>query len=103
MIEQRKQQRFDLKLPIQVLDCSAGSVMAGETQNMSSTGVLLQADGAPPVGEPIEYFITLPKTAGSALEVRLHCFGRVVRQSEDRSFAVTLDRYEFLREPAGGV
>ncbi len=67
---------------------------------MSSAGVLFQAAGAPPVGESIEYFITLPKIPESGLEVRLRCFGRVVRESEDHSFAATLDRYEFLREPA---
>jgi len=100
MIEQRKHQRFDLKLPFQILRSEVGSGTLGETKNVSSSGVLFQSTSPLPVGESIEYFITLPKTSGSKLDVRLRCVGRIVREMDDASFAATLDRYEFLREPA---
>ena len=100
MIEQRKHQRFDLKLPFQILRSEDGSGTEGETKNVSSSGVLFQSALPLPVGDSIEYFITLPKIPGNKLEVRLRCVGRVVRESGESSFAATLDRYEFLREPA---
>ena len=100
MIEQRKHQRFDLKLPFQILHSEDGNGAVGETRNLSSSGVLFQSASQLPLGESIEYFITLPRTPGNPLEVRLRCVGRVVRDTGDSAFAATLDRYEFLREPA---
>lgn len=100
MIEQRKHQRFELRLPFRIGQSSTAKGAVGETKNISCAGVLVQAADAPGLGEPLEYFITLPSAPGSGIEVRLRCFGRIVRQTEDHSFAATLDRYEFLREPA---
>ena len=100
MTEQRKHQRFDLRLPFQILKSQEGSGAVGETKNVSSSGVLFRSTTALPVGESIEYFITLPRTPGSNLDIRLRCIGRIVRESDDTAFAATLDRYEFLREPA---
>ena len=100
MIEQRKHQRFDLKLPFQILRTDGGSGTLGETKNLSSSGVLFESASPLPIGDSIEYFITLPRTAGSNLDVRLRCVGRVVRHLDQEAFAATLDRYEFLREPA---
>jgi len=100
MIEQRKHQRFDLKLPFQVLRSEDGSGTVGETKNLSSSGVLFESPSPLPIGDSIEYFITLPKASGSKLDVRLRCVGRVVREMDQAAFAATLDRYEFLREPA---
>ena len=100
MIEQRKHQRFDLKLPFQILHSQQGNGTDGETKNLSSTGVLFRSATPLPIGDSIEYFITLPKNPGSRLDVRLRCMGRIVRETEDSGFAATLDRYEFLREPA---
>ena len=101
MIEQRKHQRFDLRLPFQILRSEDGSGTLGETKNVSSSGVLFQSTSPLPLGESIEYFITLPKAAGNnKLEVRLRCVGRIVGETEDAAFAATLDRYEFLREPS---
>jgi len=100
MIEQRKHQRFDLKLPFQILRSEEGGGTTGETKNVSSSGVLFEAASPLPVGESVEYFITLPKTGVGNLAVRLRCVGRVVRGVEDNGFAATLGRYEFLREPA---
>ena len=100
MIEQRKNQRFDLRLPIEIL--SEGSQHpAGETRNMSSCGVLFTMPEPVHVGEPIEYVVTLPKAPGMRVGVRLKCMGKVVRADEPPSaFAATLERYEFLRAKA---
>ena len=100
MIEQRKHQRFDLKLPFQILRSQDGNGTVGETKNVSSSGVLFESTSPLPIGDSIEYLITLPKTAGSKLDVRLRCVGRVVREMDHAAFAATLDRYEFLREPS---
>jgi hypothetical protein len=98
MNEQRKNQRFQLRLPFEIV--SGGSTLraSGETRNMSSAGVLFTSSQPVPVGEPIEYLITFPKAPGARAEVRLRCVGKVVREDTDlAAFAATLERYEFLR------
>jgi hypothetical protein len=107
--EQRKSQRFELRLPIQLL--RSGSSTLGhftETRNLSSGGVLFSCESQLPVGEPIEYTITLP-TGKDPNGVKLHCVGTIIRLetrpprmlSPDRertfSIAATLERYEFVR------
>src|SRR5579862_1233428 len=98
MNEQRKNQRFQLRLPFEIV--SGGSTLraSGETRNMSSAGVLFTSSHPVPIGEPIEYLITFPKAPGARTEVRLRCVGKVVREdTEVPAFAATLERYEFLR------
>jgi hypothetical protein len=99
MTEQRKNQRFDLRLPCEIIR-SAKPKLAGETRNMSSAGVLLTSGGHMAVGESIEYFITFPKPPGAASDVRLRCVGKVLREHTKSLFAATLERYEFLRDRA---
>jgi hypothetical protein len=72
----------------------------GETKNVSSAGVLFTAEGNLPLGESIEYLITLPRTPGMRKDVRLHCVGKILREHSELAFAATLERYEFLRDPA---
>src|ERR1700676_1066092 len=94
--EQRKNKRFELRLPLEIV--GANPHVNGETRNVSSAGVLFTSTTPVPVGEPIEYLITFPKTPGVRTEVRLRCVGKVVREDMDMSeFAATLERYEFLR------
>jgi hypothetical protein len=97
VIEQRKHQRFDLRLPFEVVRDGAGSPVTGETKNVSSSGVLFTSAVPVEVGEPIEYFITFPKAPGSSADVRLRCVGKVLRGDPELTFAATLERYEFLR------
>ena len=98
MIEQRKSKRFELKLPLELVRAGAVAVAkTGETLNMSSSGVLFSTDAPVSVGEPIEYFITLPVSSASSQEVRLRCMGKVIRQGEHSMAAATLERYEFVR------
>lgn len=99
MTEQRKNQRYDLRLPCEI-QRAAKPTLTGETRNMSSAGVLFTSPAPVSVGETIEYFVTFPKPPGSSAEVRLRCVGKVLRAQERTSFAATLERYEFLRDSA---
>jgi len=100
MTEQRKHQRFELRLPFEVVRNGSPMTVRGETKNVSSAGVLFTAEGNLPLGESIEYLITLPRSPGMSREVRLHCVGKVLREHSQSAFAATLERYEFLRESA---
>ena len=79
----------------------------GTTRNISSGGVLFTSDTAVQIGGAIEYKVTLTDARG--IRVNLRCIGKVLRQEKSSVresslpylVAVTLDRYEFLRdEPA---
>jgi hypothetical protein len=106
--EQRKNQRFELKLPIELVKAGGEGVpRIGETRNLSSGGVLFTSDGKLQKGDPIEYLVTLP-TQGESPSLRLRCMGKVVRVDERDapemgasrypfSIAATLERHEFLR------
>ena len=100
MIEQRKHQRFDLRLPFQIVGSGKNGKTTGETKNVSSSGVLFTSKAPVAVGEPIEYVITFPKAPGARSEVRLKCVGKVLREDDTSAFAVTLERYEFQRQSA---
>jgi hypothetical protein len=95
--EQRKNQRFELKLPFEIIRAGTATKVMGETKNMSSSGVLFTSDSSVAIGEPIEYLITFPKAANSRSEVRLRCVGTVLREDPQSKFAATLERYEFVR------
>jgi PilZ domain len=99
MHEQRKHQRFDLRLPIELIH-GAVHKPAGETRNVSSSGVLFTSTLPMEVGESIEYMITFPKAPGTRADVRLRCVGKVLRNELETTFAATLERYEFLRTRA---
>ncbi|MBL8209206.1 MAG: PilZ domain-containing protein [Bryobacterales bacterium] len=99
MKDQRKNQRFDLRLPFELVRNGAQSVdVAGETRNLSSSGVLFTADAEIQVGQPIEFLITLP-TGATGQNVRLRCVGKVVRRDngQTQSMAATVERFEFVR------
>jgi hypothetical protein len=100
MIEQRKHRRFELRLPFEIVRDGSRSKVRGETRNVSSTGVLFTSESQLPLGEAIEYLITLPRTPGLRKDVRLRCVGKVLRGDPATAFAASLERYEFLREPA---
>jgi hypothetical protein len=98
--EQRKHQRFNLRLPFQIVGSGKSVKTTGETRNVSSAGVLFSSKTPVAVGEPIEYVITFPKAPGSRSEVRLRCVGKVLREDTELAFAATLERYEFQRQSA---
>ena len=98
-MEQRKAQRFELKLPLELIRKGSQPLSEyGETRNLSSVGVLFAAGAALRIGEPVEYLITLPGTPNNGEKVRLHCLGKVVRFAPgEAGVAATLERYEFVR------
>ena len=97
-VEQRKARRFELKLPLELVRNGAEVLSGrGETRNLSSVGVLFQSDASLRIGDPVEYMITLPATAGEADGVRLRCLGKVVRYGKTAEIAATLERHEFVR------
>jgi PilZ domain len=98
--EQRRNQRFELRLPLQIVGSGTNVKVNGETRNVSSSGVLFTSKSPVPIGDAIEYMITFPKAPGARSEVRLRCVGKVLRQERESAFAATLERYEFVRQPA---
>jgi len=101
--ENRKNQRFELRLPFEVIRSGQRfSFVQGHTLNMSSSGVLFELNQPLAVGDIIEYFITLPTGQNPDEDVRLRCMGKVVRSHESFA-AATMERYEFVRsKPSGG-
>lgn len=97
IMEQRKAQRFDLRLPVELVRGGSRSLSElGETRNLSSVGVLFHSDARLRVGEHLEYVITLPSSPPGD-QVRIHCLGKVVRFARKTEVAATLERYEFVR------
>ncbi len=99
-MEQRKAQRFELRLPLEVIRKGSQNLSErGQTRNMSSVGVLFEPDEEADlrIGEAVEYMITLPSSPDSVDRVRLHCLGKVVRLVQTAGVAATLERYEFVR------
>lgn len=98
-MEQRKAQRFELKLPLELIRKGSQALSEhGETRNLSSVGVLFAAEAPLRIGEAVEYMITLPSRPDHGdNRVRLHCLGKVVRFSPETGIAATLERYEFVR------
>ena len=103
MVDQRKNQRFQLHLPLRIVRTAGGSVShSAWTQNISSGGVLFAANAEVPAGDAIEYVVTL--NTGSGVQVDLRCVGKVLRLdkrsgAENCSYivAATVDRYQFVR------
>lgn len=101
MVEQRRNQRFELHLPLRVMRTSAGQVSHdARTRNMSSSGVLFTSEAEVQIGGAIEYVVTIGSDAG--VDVDLKCIGKVVRLEKSREappylVAATLDRYQFIR------
>jgi hypothetical protein len=95
--DNRKNQRFELRLPFELVRSgNRGQFIHGVTMNLSSSGVLFEAEQSLPVGEIIEYYISLPTGHNPEEDVRLRCMGKVIR-SHDRYAAATMERYEFVR------
>jgi len=95
-MEQRKAKRFDLKLPFELIR-HGSQPHHGQTRNLSSAGVLFQADAVLRIGESVEYLITLPTSKRFGTKVRIRCMGKVVRIGEATEVAATLERYEFVQ------
>jgi hypothetical protein len=105
--DQRRSKRFDLRLPVEVIrPHHSPAHLVGETCNISSNGVLFKTDHPIDIGESLEYYVTLPTAPSPNERLRLRCVGKVVRvtdgenaaPSPDHTLAVTMERYEFMRQ-----
>lgn len=102
MNDQRKTKRFDLDLPVEIVRSGSERFSRpGRTRNISSGGVLITTEARMEIGGPVEYVVMLQSHAGGS--VGLRCMGKVLRvepgamTGAESTFAVTLERYEFLR------
>jgi hypothetical protein len=99
-LEKRRSQRYQLQLPLQILQLGDQQVDRTEqTRNISSGGVCFLSPTEVEVGGRIEYLVTL---SGSNPPVRIRCLGKVLRSnhpsaSERYEVAATMERYQFVR------
>ncbi|MEP6716400.1 MAG: PilZ domain-containing protein [Terriglobia bacterium] len=99
-MENRRAQRYNLELPLQILEVGGTRVSRVErTRDISSGGVSFTSPDEVEVGGRIEYVITL---SNSTPPVRIRCLGKVLRSRQSSAetgfeVAVSMDRYQFLR------
>ena len=78
-----------------------GGQGAGETRNVSSTGVYFVVSDRVEPGSLLQFVITLPDEISMTGPVRLLCKGKVTRVEAHEGallgVAATIERYEFLR------
>jgi hypothetical protein len=92
--------RFPLALPATL---STGKTeFAGQTRNISASGVLFSLDRELDVGLDIRFSLRMPgPVLGTPKDVLVHCTGRVVRcslrQHQDLA-ASTIDEYRFAEQ-----
>src|SRR5882724_999308 len=100
VLEQRRTQRYQLHLPLEIIQVGDERVHRTEqTRDISSGGVCFLSNDRVGVGDRIEYMITL---SGSNPPVRIRCLGKVLRSQDGHSdgayeVAVTMERYSFVR------
>jgi hypothetical protein len=100
--DQRKNQRFDLRLPVELVRASGQEKqLTAETRNLGSGGVFIHAEEDLNVGDTVEYIIHFPSTSDQE-QLRLRCVGRVIRREAD-GVAATMDRYEYVRSRAASA
>jgi hypothetical protein len=100
-IERRASRRFTMTLPVvvQSADQNGNVERRGETRDVSFRGLYFLTEAALEPGNEIEFILTLPKEITLAGDVRIRCFGSVVRvepHNGRRGVAARIDRYEFL-------
>lgn len=99
--ERRASRRFTMALPLALrLRTSSGPVeKQAETRDVSFRGLYFWTDENFTAGLPIEFVLTLPQKMTTTRDVKIHCFGRVLRveeQQQTRGVAACIERYEFL-------
>jgi len=90
-----------MKLPLSVkVPTEQGAAEAtAETRDVSFRGLFFTVDSSLEPGTSIEFVLTLPKEITMAGDVRIRCFGQVVRVEDKdgrRGVAARIERYEFL-------
>ena len=98
--EKRRARRFELALPVTLIQRNNLTPLEVRTRDISSSGIFLEFSETMRPGAKVEFVITLPSQITLTTPVRLRCLGRVVRvdRGEKRTgVAVTIERYEFAR------
>lgn len=89
--------RFPLHLPIRVI--ANGEEYSGESENFSSSGVLLRLDKKIDPGMKVEFLVEIPAgVLGMQDTAAIHCIGRALRAYEIEGVAycaVVIDEYRF--------
>jgi hypothetical protein len=95
----RSSVRFPLRIPISFT--ADAMEQQAETCDISSGGVLFNADTGVEVGTRIDFSFAMPaKVMGWRKDVRVQCVGRVVRcipSGERHAVAAVIDDYNFIR------
>ncbi len=99
--ERRTSRRFNMNLPVtlNVPGQKEVPLRVAETRDISFRGLYFILDSGQNVGGAIEFVLTLPKEITMAGDVRIRCFGEVVRVDDNdgrRGIAAKIERYEFL-------
>jgi PilZ domain len=102
--ERRTSRRFVMALPLtlHLHDRSGRSEKRAETRDVSFRGLYFWTAEQLETGIPIEFILILPKEITTTLDIKIHCFGRVIRveqQAQARGVAARIERYEFLPPP----
>lgn len=101
MNDRRTARRFHMALPLQVRFMNNGSneEKSAQTRDVSFRGVYFLSDTPVEAGSALELVLTLPQQITLAGDVRIRCFGNVIRVEERENglgVAARIDRYEFL-------
>ncbi|HEV2340392.1 MAG TPA: PilZ domain-containing protein [Candidatus Acidoferrales bacterium] len=101
MNDRRTARRFHMALPLQVryMNNGASHEESAQTRDVSFRGVYFLTDTPVEAGSPLELVLTLPQQITLAGDVRIRCFGNVIRVEERENqlgVALRIDRYEFL-------
>ena len=71
------------------------------TRDVSFRGLYFNTEQEYRAGEQIEFVLTLPREITQASDVRIRCFGQIMRvELENHGVAARIERYEFLPTPA---
>jgi len=100
-IERRASRRFAMALPLTVHSTGPNGTLEqrGQTRDVSFRGLYFLIDAHFEPGAKIEFILTLPKEITLAGDVRIRCFGQVLRVEDHngrRGIAARIERYEFL-------
>ena len=103
--ERRTSRRYNMSLPVTLRANGRGDApeRPGKTRDVSFRGLYFMTDADCDPGTEIEFILTLPKEITLATDVKIHCFGHVVRvepQEAGRGVAARIERYEFLQASA---
>ena len=96
-IDQRLRKRYSIALELRYKLLNKGRVERlglGRTLNISSSGVLFEANDLLPAGGTIELAINWPFLLGAVINLKLVMRGRVVR-TDAQTIAVKVEHYEF--------